>query len=420
MYLLRKYAIERHNPGRKPGTRYFPMFPVVIGMDKTTVGLRHLAGEKTRHTIAVVLLSLVVVTAGCSGVIGGADDTTDDSPPLDDIPADADGIVHLKSGVLTDSTTETLMNGLLETDAASNTNTEMEPPENWEEVLNELESESDVAVDDVYSATMFVGGEPSAEGEQYAGFILKTDLNWEDLQSAIEDESVETDTREESYNGVTVYVQEANLDGVEDTEIGDQAEMDNVETWVADFGDGRFAFGTEQVVKDVIDTRQGDGEGIDEELRTTFEGTTEGYMTAAFTLTDQQSSMASDIASEEAGVGSMFIPEADAVTMSYHTENGQMNMETDLVLQSSEDASTFTSFVQPFVSPPDAPENPSPGDQPIDWLIDSVTINAEDERVSMSFNVGPEKLVDALEALSSESALGDKNAFQTDPGLAAD
>jgi hypothetical protein len=392
-------------------------------MTKTALSalFRHFTGEKTRQTVAVVLLSLVVVTAGCTGFIGSDDDSLDDSPPLEDIPADADGIVHMKSAVLTDSTTETLMNGLLEMDAASTAGTEMETPENWDEVLSDIESESGIAVDDVYSMTMFAGGNPGAD-EEYAGFILKSNLAWEDLQSAVGNDSLETDTREESYNGVTVYVQEADLDSVEASEIAgtDQAKVDDVETWVADFGDGQFAFGTEQVVKDVIDTRQGDGDGIDEELRTSFEGTTEGYMTAAFTLTDEQSSMASDIASEEAGVGSMFLPSVEAVTMSYHTENDQMNMEMDLVLESSEDASTFTSFVQPSVSPPNAPENPAPGEKPIDWLIDSVTLDSENERVTMSFNAGPEKLLDALEALSSQSGLDGKSDMQPNIGLAAD
>lgn len=350
-----------------------------------------------RQRTALLVLSIVVLTAGCGGLVG--DDTAaDDSAPLDDIPAEADGIAHLKSGVVTDSTTETLMNGLIEMGEPEDAGMDVDRdvPDSWDEVLAEAENESGIATDDIHSVTMFAGN--TTGDAEYAGFILKTDLDWEEFQDLAEEEDAVADVQEDSYNGVTVYRTED--------------EMTEMETWVADFDDGTFAFGPEPVVQDVIDTHQGDASGIDEELRSTFEGATEGYMTVAVTLSEEQSSAVGDIAAEEAGVGGMFVPNVDAMTMSYHTEDEQMNMEMDLVMQSTEDADSFVSFAEPVVNPPDAAADPDPEQQPIDWLVDSVDLDSEEERVSLAFGANPDDLLTAIEALDGFEMAGDELALQ--------
>jgi hypothetical protein len=62
-----------------------------------------------RQGALLALLAFVVLTAGCSGFIGG-DESVDDSAPLDSIPAEADGLVHVQTAIVSDSVTETVMN----------------------------------------------------------------------------------------------------------------------------------------------------------------------------------------------------------------------------------------------------------------------------------------------------------------------
>lgn len=355
--------------------------------------LRGLFDTVTRRQIALVLLAVVVLTAGCSSFIG--DDSVDDSAPLDDIPAEADGIVHFQTAVLSDSVTESMMDGLDDMEAAEDASS-ADGPESWDDAVAEFEEETGIDPDDVHSMTMFAGGSTLEDGQEYSGVILKSDLDWEDFEEAAEEAADEemnaSDVEEDSYNGVTVYV--------EDDEFSD------IDTWVADFGDGTFAMGPQPVVEDVIDTREGDAPGVDDDLRSTYEEATEGYLMAAFTLTDEQSDAAGDIAAEEAGIGEMFIPDAEAMTMSYHTEDDQLNAEMDLVLQSSEDANTFTSFVQPIVEQPSAGEDPAPDEQPFAWVSDQFSIESNDERVSMAFRATPDDLLTALDSLENADPFG--------------
>lgn len=348
----------------------------------------------------MILLAFVVLSAGCSGLIGS--DSVDDSAPLDDIPEEADGIVHFQTGVLTDSTTESLMDGLAEMDAPEDVDDGLDEPDSWDEAIDEFEDETDIDIDDVHSLTVFVGDEELEGSEEYTGIIVQSDLNWEDFENAADEEVETDDIEEDSYNDVTVYI--------EDDEFSD------IDSWIADFGDGTFALGPEPVIRDVIDTNQGDGPGIDDNLRDTYEGATEGYLTAAVTLTDEQADVVGDIAAEEGGINEMFIPEAEAVTMSYHTEDDRMNAEMDIVLQSTEEAESFTSFAEPIIDPPSVEDDPDPAELPFEWFVDSAEIDSTDERVSLAFRADPDELLTALDSLDEAPPFGGEFALQ--PGVA--
>lgn len=354
---------------------------------------RRLFGSNRRHAFAVVLLALVVATAGFAGFVSGQESGVDDSPPLDDIPADADGVVHIKSSVVTDSTTDTVMNEVL--NATAEKTGDADVPETWDDVLAELDSEGGIGVDDVHSSTTFV----STEGEvPYAGTILKTSLDWSDIESAYDGK---TDVEEDSYNGVTVYVQTTDLTPPDDAAFGGFGEppVEEVETWIADFGDGTFAIGSEEAVTDVVDTRQGDAPGIDDDLRSTFENTTEGHVTAALTVSDEQNERASEFITEEAGVPAMLLPEVDAVTMSYHTQDGRLTTEVDVVFGSADEAEMVAGFVEPATELPDAPDDPAPDEDPTAWFADSVSVDADEERVTLAFRAAPDDLLTAIDTL---------------------
>jgi hypothetical protein len=331
-------------------------------------------GRLSRQHLALVAVAVLALSAGCAGFV--SDDSADDSAPLGSVPADADGVTHVEPAVLTDSVTESVVEEALDSDAVSESDADWGT---WEDTLTQFENETDIALDDIHSMTTFTG---SVDGEElYTGTIFKTDLDWETLQTAGEED---VEFEETSYNGVTVYETDE--------------EMFDDSSWVADFGDGTFAVGTDAAVKDVIDTREGDAPGIDAELQDLYEGTTDGYVRAATTLSDEQAEMANSITSEGGGFGELFAPEVEAVTMSYHTEDDQLNAETDVVFNSSDGAETYAGFLEPFLSPSSLDEDPDPEEQPIEWLLDSTTVDSSEDRVTLAFRAGPENLVTALEA----------------------
>jgi hypothetical protein len=352
------------------------------GWDTTVAGI-------SRQGAVLTLFAVVVLTAGCSGFVGG-DESADDSAPLDSIPEEADGLVHVKAAIVSDSATESVMDGLAEMETMEGE--AVDSPDSWDDILTEFENETDIDNEDLHSMTTFGGNGTGDSVQDYSGVIIKSDLSWDEFKAVAEEDVEAENITEDSYNGVTIYTAEReHADG---------------ESWVADFGDGTFAMGPESVVKDVIDTREGDAPGMDDDLQSYYEDATDGYIRGAFTLTDKQASTAGNIAAEEAGVGQMFVPQAEAVTMSYHTEDDQINMEMDMVLQSAEDAESFTGFVEPIVEPPSGEENPDPKESPFAWSVSQFTIDSEGERVTMSFKAGPDKLVTALESLSQASLFG--------------
>lgn len=350
------------------------------------------------HGKAVVLMVAVVLLAGCTGFVGG-DDGAEETVALDTVPEGVDGIAHFQSGILDDPTTEALMDGLLEMGADEAGDFDVDEPDSWEEVLDELEAETDLDVDGFHSATMFVNSEKAIEDDQeYVGGIVQSDWTWNDLVEATDGEADELE--EDTYNGVTVYVETDEFDET---------------TWIADFGDGTFAFGPEQVVRDVIDTHQGDADPFSGELREAYEGMTDGYVMAAFTLTDEQAEMASSIAAEESDFAATLIPEAQIVTMSYHTEGDDMNFDTRMTMESQEEAAQFSSLLEPILDPETVDEDADPGDAPFEWLTSSVSIEQDDDHVTISFSATPDEILTFLETFADPGMFDDE--FSTQPSV---
>lgn len=347
----------------------------------------------SKRAVGVLALALMMVTAGCAGVLGNDDK---EKPPLEEIPEGVDGVVHMKSGILEDPTTEELMNGVIDM-AANNTAGQEDAPDSWDEVLQEVDNESELDPEKFHSATMFVRTANVTEAEdaldpenQYAGVIVQSDYTWSELRQTTENQT-ETEFEEQSYSGVTVYVAQSDLDrGM----------------WVADMGNGKFVFGPEQAVKDVIDTSEGDSEAFSGQLREAYDSTTDGYITAAFTVSDAQQDAIGDAAAEEAGFGAMLVPDAQVVTMSYHTEDDQMTLETRLSMGSTEEAEQFHSLLEPVLEPETVSEDPDPGESPIEWATASTTLEQDEEHVSITVAVTPDELLTLLEATNPGSVGG--------------
>jgi hypothetical protein len=317
------------------------------------------------RVLAVFLAGLLVFGAGCSGLLG--DDGGGDSAAVDSVPENVDGVIHFDSGIIQDDATVTFMNGLLEMSGENQT---------YQEILDEIESESDLSMEDFNSATTFMRLE-DYEQEEYAGTIVDTEWTWEQLQEA-GDEEVE-DPEEDEYNGVTVYKST--------DEMGQ-------ETWAADFGDGVFAFGTPDAVRDTIDTREGDANSFGGELRTAYDNVEDGYMKAAFIVPEEEVNQAS----EEAGVDANYVPTPQIMTMTYYTNGETMNLDTQMTLASEEEAEQFSQVVGATLDPP----SNDGGNQadPFTRLVDAISVEQDGENVTIDFSMAASDLVDLIEQLA--------------------
>jgi hypothetical protein len=322
-----------------------------------------LLGSK-RVQIAL-LLAAVVLTAGCMGGGGGGGDGA-----VDSVPADVNGVMYLDGSIATDRATTELMNGLIEM-----SDQQMAPgdPSNWDEVLEEVESESDISIEDFDSATFFFRGGTEIDtgdvGEEYAGMIVESDWAWEDIVAAADGGM--GDVEEQTYNGVTVYV---------DSAEGEQG-------WVADFGDGTFAFGTENAVKDVIDTREGDADSFGGDLRDAYDSAGDGLMKVAV-----------DLSEESIGANDPTTPEVSVMTMSYSSSGSEMQFSAQMTVPSEEDAEEFANTLS-FGLNAMTQEDPE-----LSALAENLEIDNDGDRITMEYSITTDELLDQLEDLDSGMA----------------
>jgi hypothetical protein len=347
----------------------------------------------TRQVLAVTLAALLVFNAGCAGFMGGGDGSSDGPNPIDSVPEGVDTVMKFESGVVDDQTTVTLMNGLIEMG-----NTDGSGPQSYEAVLEQIENESELSRDGFHSLTVFANAE-AIEDEEYAGMIAETDWSWEELVAASEAtmEDIEDDVTEDSYNGVTVYK-------------NDTAQVEE-DAWIADFGDGTFAVGSSQAVKDVIDTREGDAEPFSGELRDAYKSAQDGYMKMAMMVPEEQVSEAG----EQTGVPTNFVPTPEIVTMTYYTDGNTMNLDAQMTMANEEEAEQFNQVVGATLDPPSDSSQGS-GDDPFTMLTEATDVNQNGTDVTIGFSMTPDEILTVLESLQNMQMGG--GSFAVSPNTA--
>jgi len=332
------------------------------------------------RTLAVLLTVLLVASAGCTGFFGGNDTGGGDgAPPIDSVPAGVDTVMTFESGIIDDPTTVTLMDGLIEMSGGDQT---------YEELLEQAESESELSRDGFNSLAVFTDA-ASVDESEYAGMIADTDWSWDELVAASNatGEDVADDLEEDSYNGVTVYK--------------NQTSQVEEEAWIADLGDGAFALGSSQAVKDVIDTREGDASPFGGDLRDAYESAEDGYLKLAMLVPEDQV----DDAGQQAGVSAEFVPTPEVVTMTYFTDGDTMNLDAQMTMADGEEAEQFNQVVGGALDP--ATDDSAGNDEdPFRILTDATDVSRDGTEVTVSVSITPEELLTVVETLTGQMGSG--------------
>lgn len=348
----------------------------------------------SRQVLAVLLASLLVFSAGCTGFFGSDGGGSDSPGSVESVPEGVDTVAAFDPGIVDDEKTVTLMNGLIEMGATDG------EQQSYEEMLKEAEEESEVSRDDINSITMFAKAE-TIDTEQYSGFIVDTELSWEDLVEAsdVASEDLEDDVTKDSYNGVTVYK-------------NDTAQVEE-DAWIADFEDGTFAFGTSAAVKDVIDTREGDADSFSGDLRDAYDSAEDGYMKMAMIVPDEQV----ENAGQQAGVSTDFVPNPDIVTMSYYTGDETMNVDAEMTMANEEEAEQFFQVVGGALDPPSDQSEGSEQD-PFAKLTEATNVDQNGKEVTVAFSMTPEDMLSTLEPLFGAQMGGSSFSVSSNTGVA--
>lgn len=334
----------------------------------------------SQRLLAIFLTVVLVTSAGCSGFLGDSGGS-DGAEVIDSVPAGVEGVIQFDSGIIDDQTTKDLMNGLAE--MGEEQPGDSPGPDSYEEAIQQFEEETDLSIEDFHSATMFMTLE-DAEQEQYAGMIVQTDWTWEEIQEASEEEI--DGLEEDTYNGVTVYKSQE--------EMGEEA-------WIADFGEGTFAFGTPQVVQDTIDTREGDAEPFSGRLRDAYDRAEDGYMKGAFVIPEEEVNEAG----KQAGFDAQFVPTPEIMTMTYYTDGGEMRFDTQLTMASQEEAEQFSQIAGATMDPPSNDQNPGQAG-PFGALIEATSVEHDGDTVTITFGMTPDEILTLLEELDGMAGPG--------------
>jgi uncharacterized protein YdbL (DUF1318 family) len=201
--------------------------------------------------------------------------TGDDGSTLDRVPEDVDSLAHVDfDDVRTETAIEETVDGYLDLVAENDSN--YDGPEDFEALQAEIENDTDLAYEDLHAVTSF-SKEPAEAADEpsdaYSGLVIRADWSESDLVGAIEDDEG-VDLTEREYEGVTVYESEG-------------GEMGPTQ-WLAAPGDGFFVYGSEEAVKDSIDTFEGDADPVGGELREVYDDAPDGYVKFASAVPQEE------------------------------------------------------------------------------------------------------------------------------------
>lgn len=265
-----------------------------------------------RTIIAVMLTALLVTAAGCGGLLGD-DGGPSEGARLDSVPEKADAIFYMDvEGTLESDAHRTLANTVFEEFA--NVSESYDGPANVDEAQEDAENESGVNAGDIQEVTGFSA---STESGEYSGAIVESSLSESEFVSA-QAENQEYNFTEGEYNGHTFYSPSSEPD------VGN-------ESFIGVLEDGVYVTGTEQAVRDVIDTVEGEIDPISGEVRSAYEDTREGLVRFASAV--PQDEIPTDAANGSVPINTQVFASVSLVSGSHYTDDDtvglNLHMETD-------------------------------------------------------------------------------------------
>lgn len=223
-----------------------------------------------RQPLLALLVTALVVTAGCSGILPGSDGSGEAGAALDSVPAKATAVTYVDVDGLLESDAHTrLLNTYLS--ELANATEGYDGPTTAAEVIENAENETELDLSTIDAVTLF-----SAAGtaNDYSGAIVTgsfTEQGFVDAQAA----SQSYNYSETTYAGHTLYVP------VDPPRYAD-------ETYIGVLGDGKMVTGTETAVKDAIDVSAGNADPVSGAVRTAFQNSRDGFLRFGATVPQDQ------------------------------------------------------------------------------------------------------------------------------------
>jgi hypothetical protein len=375
------------------------------------------------RTVAVVAVAALMVTAGCVGSLGGNDNgsangtqdgtTTGDAagpgtPGTSDVPAKAHMIASYDTGLVTDETSQAVANAYLDQVLPEDSDRSRTVGAYLDRMEKAAGSETDLSTDDIGGMTMFVeypsmgsmmGPSEANPGEQYVGVLLQTDWESDKVTSLIEQQSEELEQR--TYKGTTIYTGTGTGMGAE---TGTETETKGS---LANYGDGKWVFGTPEAVEDVIDVESGDAEPVSGQLEQAYGQTpSDAYVRFASVVPTEYRQMMQMGMQSQAGMGGNYanhLANVSAVAGSYYTDggaDGTVGMNVVLQFANEKSATSLASQANGFLSL----ARGSTSNETLRTQIDAMEIGSQGNSVTIEYESSVADLETMIEQFVSPTA----------------
>lgn len=269
--------------------------------------------SKSRSRIALLVVALFAVTAGCMGATGGQE-------AIDYVPGDADGIVHVDAEITTDEDIQTLTDTLATSDPAV---------EDTDSMLSQFEDQTGLSPD---AASEFLYFMQPSDGEgvgSTADQAVIVNAEWS------EDEVVESLEGAEE----TTYEQVDDAPGAVYEPADDQQFSQT--SWIGVLGDNMYVIGDEAAVRSSAGVAHDDAPAAEGAIRSGYDK--DGLVTFAFV------SVSDDIPTDQSVGGGQVDVSAleglNTVSGSIDTSSGTLELTTDLEANSESDATDIADVV---------------------------------------------------------------------------
>ena len=353
----------------------------------------------SRRSLSVVAVAVLVLSAGCTGGLGGDEGATVDAP-VGFVPEDAEAVVAAGGGVVTDEATATLYEELVGPGDSAGL------PATWAGVLEAANDETDLDLEGLESAVAFsqspnlvdaadaadiedVGDaaevDPDDLGEldaaDYAAVAVESDWTWPELSEALRTAGFgagfgEVEFEEDSYEGVTVY----RVAGAPEAGL------------VADLGDGAFVIGATAAVEDAIDTDQSEASGFGGDLRDAYDAADDGLVKAA---------VAPELGDATVG-SSVGLEQPEVITVVYDTDGTEMTADAMLTMPSTDAAEQTADGLNFLIT---GLTTEAPEDDPLAELVSKASVGQSGNDVTVSYTAEAAELGTLLEELAQREAL---------------
>ncbi|MFC4542910.1 DUF1818 family protein [Halosolutus amylolyticus] len=260
--------------------------------------------RRPRHLLLVTCVALLVVTAGCAGLVTDEESGDDvDGDPVAQAPANAGTLVHVDAAALADDGGDRLLADLAAVEGdRTGTGTGV------------LAFENRTGLDPLAADELLVF-DVAPEDEAGVGYVVDGDWTADELVAAIEGTTGVEYDRRTVHDEPVLYEPAAELDGGADDEPAGEA------TFVGVHGDGRYVVGDEAAVRASLDVRYGDADAVSGPVRDAYDDADDAHVTVA---SDQSGSIVPEQFEEFApGLDFEVFDEVEATTRTYDaTDDG--------------------------------------------------------------------------------------------------